>query len=156
MEKQLRLVNNMKKVFKKDGPLQLTFAADSTEQIQEWLGDVDIKEALQFATESHDNPVFGHTMTFPCDIIEESGTTAIIKAKEYIFENGTNEYCSPLHAARMFAEGNCPFSSVEAAMNSAMDFYANSKIDTAIWLIRQGTSKGIDHLCKQIEKLKEN
>lgn len=47
-----------------------------------------------------------------------------MKTIEDIFENGTTAYCSPTHAAKMYADGNCPFSSVEMAIRDAMREYA--------------------------------
>lgn len=57
-----------KKVFKESGKLKLIFAAHSIEQILQWLGDVDLQYAMQFATHEYDDPVFGHAITFPCEI----------------------------------------------------------------------------------------
>lgn len=56
------------------------------------------------------------------------GERRYMKTIEQIFEDGTTSYCSPTHAAKMYAEGNCPFSSVEIAIRDAMREYAREHL----------------------------
>lgn len=61
----------MKKVFKENGTLTARFGANSVAQIQEWLGEVDINYALNFATKIDNCPVFGSAISFPCEIEDQ-------------------------------------------------------------------------------------
>lgn len=59
----------MKKIFDENGDFELQFAAESTDQIKEWLSPVEYSYAIKFAKEV-DCPVFGKALQFPCRIEE--------------------------------------------------------------------------------------
>lgn len=48
--------------------------------------------------------------------------------KEYILENGTPDYCSPIYAVELYKENKGPKEDVEGAIDSAMELYAKEQV----------------------------
>lgn len=48
--------------------------------------------------------------------------------KQYILENGTPDYCSPIYAVQLYKEDKGPKEDVEGAIDSAMELYAKEQL----------------------------